>query len=52
MTQESLQFQINDVIQTHISGNTDEAIRGIKSLINSHPKEPILFNICGVLTSK
>jgi len=52
MTQESLQFQINDVIQTHISGNTDEAIRGIKSLINSHPKEPILFNICGVLTKE
>ena len=45
---ESPQDQIKPIIELFFSGQVQEALNDVETLINDYPNEPLLFNICGV----
>jgi len=45
---ESPQDQIKPIIELFFSGQAQEALDAVETLINDFPNEPLLFNFCGV----
>ena len=45
---ESPQDLIKPIIKLFFSGQVQEALNDVETLINDFPNEPLLFNICGV----
>ena len=41
------QDQIKSIIELFFSGQVQDALDDVETLINDFPNEPLLFNICG-----